>query len=57
MDSLNPVEKTETSENANVANSDYFGPQGQVLIILVGLIGSGKVRRGPPHPYLALKCF
>jgi len=43
MDTVNSPKIQENSGYENTAASGYHGPQEQVLIILVGLIGSGKV--------------
>ena len=43
MDTINSSKNAESSEIEKPVADTYHGPEEQVLIILVGLIGSGKV--------------
>jgi hypothetical protein len=45
MDVINSSKNAESSEIEKSVADTYHGPEGQVLIILVGLIGSGKVNK------------
>jgi hypothetical protein len=43
MNAINSCKNAESSEIEQPVADTYHGPEGQVLIIIVGLIGSGKV--------------